>query len=217
MRKQKATDMNENHGTAVVNSENLAVLFHRAVKFMARVHHHQGHAEHAQMRVLSLLKDRHSMNQRALQEMLNVRSASLSEILSKLEHRGFIERKRDEEDKRNSVITVTEQGSLNVAATEDIRRESAKTLFASLSEDERQQLAELLEKVVRALEKDTSECADHHGHEAGHACGRSHHGSDNHDDHDDWHGHGHHMPGDGGIFGHEHHAPAERRGYHDDE
>jgi hypothetical protein len=36
MRKQKAADMGPNNGTTAASSENLAVLFHRAVRLMAR-------------------------------------------------------------------------------------------------------------------------------------------------------------------------------------
>jgi DNA-binding MarR family transcriptional regulator len=219
MRKQKAADMGPNNGTTAASSENLAVLFHRAVRLMARAHHHHGHAEHAQMHVLALLEGRKSLNQRALQEMLDVRSASLSEILGKLEQRGFIERERDEEDTRNFTITVTGQGSSAVAAVGDIRRKSADALFSSLSGNERQQLAELLEKVVRALEKDTSEYAGHPGCGAGHAGGRVRHGHDRHDGHGGrrGHEHGHHAHGDSGTSGPGRHVPVEGGGYHDDE
>jgi DNA-binding MarR family transcriptional regulator len=198
MRKRKATAMNNNNGAATVSGEHLAGLFQRAVKCMARAHHHQGHAEHAQMHALALLDQRRSMNQRALQELLNVRSASLSEILGKLEHRGFIERTRAEEDKRNCIITVTGQGSAAVTASGDSRRKSADALFASLSDAERRQLAELLEKVVRALEKETSGYAAHHGCEGGHAHGRNPHGHDPHDAHGSRGGHGHHAPAERG-------------------
>jgi DNA-binding PadR family transcriptional regulator len=135
------------------------------------------------------------MNQRELQEMLNVRSASLSEILGKLEHRGFIRREHDEQDKRNFIITVTEQGSDAVAANKDIRRKSADALFASLSENERRQLSELLDKIIRALEKNTSEHTHHYDHKVGHLHGRGHHG------HDGWHSHehAHHTQGDDEI------------------
>ncbi|MDR1659945.1 MAG: MarR family transcriptional regulator [Desulfovibrio sp.] len=206
--------MSENNEAAGASSENLAVLFHRAVKFMARAHHHHGHAEHAQMRVLALLKGRKSMNQRELQEMLNVRSASLSEILGKLEHRGFIERRHDEQDKRNFLITVTGRGSAAAAANEDVRRKSADALFASLSGEERQQLAELLDKIIRALEKSASGHVHYHDHGAGYPHGRGRHG---HDGHGDWHrrGHAHHRHVDDEISGHAHHVPEERGECHD--
>lgn len=178
--------MNDERSDAAtgVSSENLALLFHRAVKFMARAHHHHGHAEHAQMHVLALLRDRNSMNQRELQEMLNVRSASLSEILGKLEHRGFIRRELDGQDRRNFVITVTGEGCDAVATGEDARRKSADALFASLSGNERRQLSELLDKIIRALEESTSEHG-HHDHEMGRLHGHGRHG------HDGWHGHRH--------------------------
>ncbi|MDR2050500.1 MAG: MarR family transcriptional regulator [Deltaproteobacteria bacterium] len=141
---------------------------------MARALHQRGHAEHAQLRVLALLRDRHSMNQRELLEMLNVRSASLSEILGKLEHRGFIERGRDERDKRGFVVSVTGPGAATAAASEDLWLRSAEDLFASLSGEERRRLAELLEKLVRAWEEESSGSAfqRHHHHHHAHGQGR---------------------------------------------
>ncbi|MDR2075924.1 MAG: MarR family transcriptional regulator [Desulfovibrio sp.] len=192
------------------SAEKLAALFYRAFKFMARAHHHYGHAEHAQMHVLALLRDRTSLNQRDLMEMLNVRSASLSEILGKLEHRGFIERARDEQDKRNFVITVTRQGAAAVAANEDVRRKSAEAFFASLSENERQRLAELLEKVIHALEKDMPGHACRPDHGVGHPRGQQH-------DHEGHGGrHGHHARGGEGS-GHGRRASPEKDEPHDEE
>lgn len=141
------------------HNEILASLFHRAVRFMMRAHHHQGHAEHAQMRVLAILKSHESISQRELLEMLHVRSASLSELLGKLEHRNLICRIRDDQDRRNIIITLTEEGSAAAATMESARRQSTDAIFAALSEDERDQLADLLRKVIVSLEQ---HAADHH-------------------------------------------------------
>jgi DNA-binding MarR family transcriptional regulator len=170
--------MNEYAGTAksAMTSKNLIMLFRHAIKLMARAHHSQGHAQHAQAHVLAILKERESINQRELLEMLNVRSASLSEILGKLERNSFITKKRSDQDKRNFIISVTEQGR---AVTEDHKREhlqNAEAIFAPLSTDERQQLGQLLNKIIITLEKDVPELEsrhDHHGHRHGHRllCG----------------------------------------------
>jgi DNA-binding MarR family transcriptional regulator len=206
MRKRKAVDMDENLIPPPADGETIAALLYRAFTLMARASHHHGHTEHAQMRVLAMLRDRHSMNQRELLEMFNVRSASLSEIVGKLEHRGFIERERDEQDRRNFVVTITGQGSAAVAANEDVRRKSVDALFTSLSEEERQQLAELLGKIVRGLEEETSGHAFPHGHER---HGHEHHGHERHG-----HEHHDHERRDRERHGHEHHDHDHRNPEH---
>jgi DNA-binding MarR family transcriptional regulator len=140
----------------------LASLFHRAARFMMRAHHHQGHAEHAQRHVLAILKRSEPMSQRELLEMLNVRSSSLSELLGKLEQRSFIRRERDEEDKRNVIITLTAEGA--AASAESAGQQSTDALFAALSEDEREQLAGLLRKVIASLEQYAADQPQRHAH-----------------------------------------------------
>ncbi|MDR3088481.1 MAG: MarR family transcriptional regulator [Desulfobulbaceae bacterium] len=170
--KQTATEIIPTPNT--VSSENLAGLFHQALRFMMRAHHHEGHAEHAQMRVLALIKDAEPMNQRDLLEKLHVRSASLSELLAKLERRNLISRARDERDKRNFIITLTEEGAAATLAVGPSRQRHTDAIFAALSADERGQLARLLEKVVASLEQHVSEY-HHDGGEGGHDERGHHH------------------------------------------
>lgn len=170
-------DLEENesaHGDTT-NNEMLASLFHRAVKFMMRAHHHQGHAEHAQMRVLAILQQNDPMNQRELQKMLHVRSASLSELLGKLEARNFIARSRDDRDKRNFVISLTEEGAVVATTVNSVRQQSFDAIFTALSGSERAQLAELLRKVIASMEQHITEHHSGHGHEHGdHEHGHMH-------------------------------------------
>jgi DNA-binding MarR family transcriptional regulator len=189
---KKEADMNENNATpdTAVNNETLAALFHHAVKIIVRMHHHQGHAEHAQAHILAMLKAHGSINQRELLEILNVRSTSLSELLGKLENRSFITRVRDEQDKRNFIITATEQGKAATEGHEDARQKSADALFASLSDEDRQKLGELLGKLIKAWEEKFS------GHDSEHECDHGHH----------WHGHEH-------VHGHEHHNGDHRKNH----
>ncbi|WP_434778921.1 MarR family winged helix-turn-helix transcriptional regulator [Neisseria sp. Ec49-e6-T10] len=171
--------------TDAVNDEVLATLFHRAAKFMMRARHHKGHAEHAQMRVLSILQNNNNaMNQRDLLEILNVRSASLSELLGKLEHRHLIERNRDAQDKRNIVIFLTEQGSEAVKAIKAVKQDSASTMFATLSQSEREQLAELLQKVNHSFEDQVTKHRAHNNgeHEHRHEHEQNHVGRHTRDD-----------------------------------
>jgi DNA-binding MarR family transcriptional regulator len=182
-----------------ITGEALLGLFRRFLKAMSRYHHTHGSTQHAQGHVLAILKERENMGQRHLMEMLNVRSASLSEILAKLERNGLIARERSDQDKRNFIISVTEEGRAMAEEHKAERHKNAETIFASLSDAERGHLAELLGKILISLEKDhpdhaaenehgfgyrgrpghhrANEEGGQHGHEG---CGQEHHGHDGH-------------------------------------
>lgn len=155
--------------------ESLSGLFRRTLKYMARAFHHHGHRGHAQKRVLAILKEKESISQRDLLEYLGVRSASLSELLAKLEHNGLITRDREERDKRSHVITITESGRAAVADYEKERSEGEEAFFACLTAEERQQLASILGKLVQALDLESGQ--------------ERHRGRHGHDEHHGRHGH----------------------------
>lgn len=195
------TTTNDTDTTPTMSNETLAALFRHATHFMARVYHMQGHARHAQSNILNILGQRNSMSQRELLEELNVRSASLSELLAKLERGGLITRERDEEDKRSFIITMTEQGKAAAASMDEDRPAGAEALFAPLSAEEKQQLGELLAKLLAALEDQHPEIArsPHHGHGR---HGHGHHGREGRGR--GCHGHGGHEHGDHEHGAHEH-------------
>ena len=194
---KRRQEMNDSIQTdfAPITNETLIELFRRASHFMARAYHRQGHAQHAQRHILAILDEREFMNQRDLMERLGVRSASLSELLGKLERSGHIVRERDEADRRNFVITPTEQGKAAAAGQDEEQRESAGALFEALSGEERQRLGELLIKIIVDMEEkfpDLKSCRrpDHDGHQD---CphGRGRHGRGRHPHHGPGEGHRH--------------------------
>lgn len=104
-----------------------------------------GHS-HGQKRVLKILAQQGSMSQRQLQEILNVQAGSLSELLGKLEVRGYILREKAEDDKRKAVVNLTEEGRRMLTEADDHRRDAE--LFNALSEEEQAQLKALLTKLL---------------------------------------------------------------------
>lgn len=188
MEADMAEEWDHGQGEGPMTGGRLLGLFRRAAGGMARAHHSRGHAQHAQARVLALLLEREPMSQRDLMELLHVRSASLSELLVKLERGGFIARERSADDRRNYIITVTEQGREAAARHRAEYGENADALFAALSEEEREQLGRLLGKLALALAEHEQGHERGHGRDArqgrgfgrghGRAFGRSRHGHD---------------------------------------
>lgn len=84
------------------------------------------------------------MNQKELQEILQIQPGSMSELLAKLEEKELILRRKDDEDKRRSILTLTEAGK--TAAMEQQGEE--KPLFGALDESEQEELKRLLGKLL---------------------------------------------------------------------
>ncbi|NDY58410.1 winged helix-turn-helix transcriptional regulator [Desulfovibrio sulfodismutans] len=150
--------MNEPHDSLPpIECLDLAMLFRRASRLMARAHYSRDHAGHAQEHVLSIVRHRGGISQAELLAILDVRSASLSELLTKLEKAGRIVRKRNPEDRRGFVISPlagsAEPGEQPPGdGPDDAMRESAATLFGVLNPKERQQLWNLLNKLIAPLQ-----------------------------------------------------------------
>eukprot|EP00831_Metopus_contortus_P072724 TRINITY_DN66346_c0_g1_i1.p3 TRINITY_DN66346_c0_g1~~TRINITY_DN66346_c0_g1_i1.p3 ORF type:complete len:207 (-),score=38.97 TRINITY_DN66346_c0_g1_i1:312-932(-) len=130
----------------------LAELFRRAFRLMARVYHRRDHAHHAQHHILYLIMERGPMPQGELLEILDVRSASLSEVLGKLERQGMIVRERNEKDKRSFVVSATPLARTLAAGRGGGIK--ADGLFACLDDEERLQLGNILEKIITSLKAD---------------------------------------------------------------
>ncbi|BCS87761.1 MarR family winged helix-turn-helix transcriptional regulator [Pseudodesulfovibrio sediminis] len=145
--------MTETNKNDRIDPVELAGLFRRASRTMARLYHRRDSAHHAQDHVLSIIKERGPINQGVLLEILDVRSSSLSEIIRKLERNGLVTRNRDERDRRSFVVSATEKaGALNTDL--DNMRESADRLFTCLNAEEQTQLHAILEKIIQSLADD---------------------------------------------------------------
>ena len=87
------------------------------------------------------------MSQQELGMHFDLKPGSLSEILSKLEVNGLIERSRNPKDRRQLTIRLTETGRENARIDQAARIRFREQAFSALTHDEREQLAEMLEKI----------------------------------------------------------------------
>lgn len=104
--------------------------------------YHQAGKQSGQGRILHILSERGELSQKELQEMLRVQPGSMSEILSKMENKGFVERIRDEEDKRKTQVRLTGAGKAHVQ--EHHSGMGNKDIFSALDENQQEELKELL-------------------------------------------------------------------------
>ena len=99
-----------------------------------------------QGRVLHILTLRSPMPQKELAYMLGVRPQSLSEVLGKLESAGFVERRRDDNDRRTFLVDITDKGretASDVPETDDP--------FDVLTAEEQDQFGDMLDRVAAAV------------------------------------------------------------------
>ncbi len=107
-----------------------------------------------QGRILAILKLQDGISTRHLAFMLGLRTASLNELLAKLEQAGLVTREQSEEDRRVILIHLTDAGR----ATEQSRPHRPR-VFASLTEEEQNQLSSILDKMIAQLEAEADESA----------------------------------------------------------
>ena len=88
------------------------------------------------------------VRQKELLETVKVNPSSMSEMISKLEHDGYVKRIVDPSDKRATLISLTELGEARAAELSDERNERFSGLFAKLSTEEKEQLLAILEKLT---------------------------------------------------------------------
>ena len=101
-----------------------------------------------QGRILSTLQRRHSMAQKELGLMLDIRPQSLGEHLKKLEDCEYVRRHRSTKDKRALIVELTEKGEAFQTFTP-----AYDELFIDLDATERLELRRLLEKIAVRLQE----------------------------------------------------------------
>jgi DNA-binding MarR family transcriptional regulator len=100
-----------------------------------------------QGKILEILADKGSMTQNELLEIMKVKAPSLSESLAKLEKQKMIKRKVDPKDGRGNIVMLTLHGKWHNEHFRKMREMYSDNIFSSLSEDEKEQLTTILEKL----------------------------------------------------------------------
>src|SRR5215216_6110371 len=97
-----------------------------------------------QFQILGLLHDHGGLAQSDLVRHVGVAPSILVTLLNPLEADGLVARERDPADRRRHLVTLTAAGKRHVAGASRAQKETEDVLFASLDEDQREQLRALL-------------------------------------------------------------------------
>ena len=146
---------NLNNGYFEFNQVNNQLLFHKFI-MINEVLDRRNKKQNPEMksitkgqgRLIILLKRKDNLSTKELSEILNISVTSLNETLNKLEQQNLIRKVPSPKDKRVLLVELTEEGrALEFKNHEDI------DIFDTLSEDEKENLNEYLNRLTVALHK----------------------------------------------------------------
>jgi len=109
----------------------------------------------AQSFVLGYLVQNPGAIQRDIAQMTRTSAASVTSLLQGLERRGLVERRTDAGNERSKRVYATEAGAELIAGFESAMAAADDTILAPLSQGERAELIELLQKVTAHLPQPT--------------------------------------------------------------
>lgn len=121
----------------------------------------------SQKRILIILQESGGMTQRELTERLGIQPGSASEVIGKLEHAGLLLRTPGSADRRTADLQLTEAGSIQAQAAAEQRRLRHQEMFSCLSEEEKEMLVVLAEKLNADWNRRYHGIASEHGHSRG--------------------------------------------------
>ena len=112
-----------------------------------------------QFEILGLLHDRGPLGQRDLAQLMNIAASILVTQLNPLEADGLIVRERDRGDRRRHLVALTGAGQTRLQEASQSQRDAEDLLFATLDEQQRQQLRQLLILIRDDLTDGHKHCA----------------------------------------------------------
>ncbi len=114
------------------------------LKTLGRFLYYQIGGKAGQQRILILLQARGHMTQKELQDLLEISSGALSEILQKMEDAGLILRAKNADDKRQVDLTLSATGADKAQSIKAHFLRTQDRMFECLTAEQKDQLEELL-------------------------------------------------------------------------
>ena len=124
--------------------DNLKLM--KTMRMCGHILYHNFSLIESRKRIIFTLYKFGPMSQNELMKYINIKSGSLSELITKVEKCGFVIKQTSSEDKRKKVLTLTPLGVTEAKKYEDNREKNADLLFASLTKEEKEILQKILDK-----------------------------------------------------------------------
>jgi DNA-binding MarR family transcriptional regulator len=103
-------------------------------------------------RALAVLMHHGVMRLSELSEHLRIAPRSATEVVDALEERGLVERRPDPNDRRATLVALTDSGTSTGTAIQAARKLEAERFFGNLTDHERDRLAAILRKLRSAAD-----------------------------------------------------------------
>jgi MarR family transcriptional regulator for hemolysin len=131
----------------------LALLLHDSARLLRKRFDRYARASagitRAQFAVLAILERNEGLTQVALAEQLEITPITLARLIDRLEAEGWVERRRDPDDRRAHRLFLRRDGREVLERVRPLAQRFLETTFAELSPQARLQLIDML-SVVRA-------------------------------------------------------------------
>lgn len=135
--------------------------YHALLQSMMRFNRHCFLISYAQLEALGLypgqpqmlmaLMHREDISQRELAEAMSVKPATLTVMLRRMAGKGLVQRHTDEHDQRVTRLRLTPEGRAVVMRLKDTIEQMGKDIFVTLTQEERRQLSDMLERLSAAI------------------------------------------------------------------
>jgi DNA-binding MarR family transcriptional regulator len=102
---------------------------------------------HGQQQLLSYLHHHDGSRQRDIGEWLDIRPATLTKMVNRMEKAGFLERKRDPQDKRSMHVYLTKKASDTMRILKHDMKTQEQMALQDFSSDERDCLKDMLARL----------------------------------------------------------------------
>jgi DNA-binding MarR family transcriptional regulator len=129
------------------------------LKTCGRFLYYQVGGKAGQQRILMRLNSYGQTTQKELQDVLEISSGALSEILQKMEDSGLISRTKSAEDKRQVDLSLTQLGRETAHSVEEHYHQTLERMFECLSPEQKNQLEQTLGILIAHLEEIKSDPA----------------------------------------------------------
>jgi DNA-binding MarR family transcriptional regulator len=120
------------------------------------MHHINRHSSDlfGQNKILGALLEKGDLTQNQLAEIIDISAPSLSGSLDKLEKKALIKRTGNKDDKRSNIISLTNGGMSLAERFQRHKNQFEDKMFGNLTNEEKEQLANILEKMHANIDPD---------------------------------------------------------------
>lgn len=92
-----------------------------------------------------------SISQKELQDELEIKSGSVSEIIGKFAQDELVEKRRSAKDGRQMTLCLTGEGAAQAVSVRESYERRAENIFEGFSEEDKQELLRLLERLYENI------------------------------------------------------------------